>query len=66
MFSEEEINEIKNQRKEYEKKIEDLLKEFNLNLPEGINIDNTVVIVRNDNMNCTIKLGLDIEEKLNG
>jgi hypothetical protein len=53
MFS---IDEIKKKRESYERKIEEILYQFAKELPPEVTINSVVVINRNNEMDCGIKL----------
>jgi hypothetical protein len=56
MFS---IDEIKKKRESYERKIEEILKEFERELPPEIKIESSVVLNRDKSMKCSIKLEVE-------
>ena len=56
MFS---IDEIKKKRESYERKIEEILKEFERELPPEIKIESSVMLNRDKSMKCSIKLEVE-------
>ena len=56
MFS---INEVKKKREIYERKIEDILIQFEKELPSEIRIENMVAVRYTGKLKCSIKLAVE-------